>query len=441
MRRRSKVAFCALVAVALLAPGCNWGRFTKLKKDTPVVQISPPKDYEGKFGVSLAVTRTGSTAEMYVGGAEFKGGGLVFELGLDESPEDAPTDESHCPAAEGEDRCKATLTPVGFDEGYIPSGTAALCFVTGAARRAGRTGLFTRCQDGTQFVLPVPDDVRDGLFEADGNDPGVRLAVGAGPEQALLAATAHQARAWFYEPLSGDPVDLQTPASAGDDFGAAVAVLVGPTVDLLAVSAPESGQIWIYERDGSAATLVGCLGDERGAGSLLAAGDVDGDGASDLLAALGDTVVVYSGAALLAEAPADPEDCSDEVYRETSEFVTLTCEETEDTKGCSGSGFPGALAVADVDGDSEGEIFVGAPRMSAKEERDAGAVLVYESEGTFERTLILSRAKEGDELGASLARVPQEGRDAIAVGAPGSREAYVFYCAGGGAAEESERCE
>src|SRR5690606_26388777 len=158
--------------------------------------------------------------------------------------------------------------PLGLDRSWSPSTERELCFISGYGSIEGRPGLWTRCDDGSQFVYSVPADVRAGLSAAQDrqNPRALQLATNRGTPQLIAAATKAQRRAWFYPPLSGDPIDIETPAAAGEDFGAAVAVMRVSGAHLLAVAAPSSEEVWLYRVEDGSIVGLGCLRGENSFG-------------------------------------------------------------------------------------------------------------------------------------------------------------------------------
>lgn len=423
--------------------GCSWNRFTQLKEDTPVVQLSPSDSYSGSFGVALSVAENSQHAELYVAGKAFAEGGLVYSLGLDDDPQPNPTDERQCPSRDGQNRCSAVERPVGLNVGVSNSGEHELCFISGFGTIDGDEGLWTRCSDNFQFIYPVPSDVRAGLGapREEGPPRSLQLAVSRGSEQLLVVATRGQSRAWFYPPLENTPLDLATPENAGDDFGGAVAVAKVQSGHLVAVAAPEAAEVWLYHIEGDEVTELGCLGGKDGFGRRLTSGDVDGDGEQDLVIASEDEVTVHSGATLASRgAIGRAGACSALGSEEDALMAELSCQLTEETSGCSTSQFGESLTVADVDGDGAGEIFVGAPRMVVRDVTQAGAVLGFDSDGEFLQAQIISDPEAKDALGTSLAAIRQSGRDIVAVGAEGEDRVYLLYCAGKSDGDGSPRC-
>lgn len=423
--------------------GCSWNRFTELKKDTPVVRLSPSDSYSGSFGVALAVAENSRRAELYVAGKEYAEGGLVYSLGTDEDPQPNPTDEGHCPARDGLDRCSAVERPVGLDVAVSSAGEHELCFVSGFGTVEGDEGLWTRCDDNFRFAYPVPADVRAGLAQGaeDGPRRQLRLAANRGAEQLLVATTAAQARAWFYPPLENTPLDLATPSEAGGDFGSAVAVAKVEGGHLVAIAAPLSGEVWFYLINGDAVTELGCIEGPESFGHELASGEVDGDGEQDIVIAAEDEITIYSGAALASlDALGIAGTCQSVGLGEEGAIAELACQSTDETSGCGASAFGASLTVADVDDDGAGEIFVGAPRMAVRGLARAGAVLAYDSDGDFLHVQIVSDPEEKAAFGTSLATVRQGGRDIVAVGAEGEDGAYLLYCAGKSDGDGSSRC-
>lgn len=423
--------------------GCSWSRFTKLKTDTPVLRLEPADSYSGGFGVSLTVAENAEQVELYVGGNAYSKGGLVYSLGVEEDPEPNPTDESHCSASQGQDRCRAATRPVGLNRATSGSSEHELCFVSGYGTVDGSEGLWTRCDDNFQFTFPVPADVRAGLDAPRGDGPArnLRLATNRGDDQLLVASTSAQRRMWFYEPLDDEPVDIPTPAEAGDDFGDAVAVAKVSGGHLVLASAPSSGEVWIFRVEGGTPEELGCLSGGEGFGRELVSGDVDGDGDQDFVIASSGVVSVHSGSELSALGPSSPGSTCAELASDDGLLFSVSCTSTDDTTGCGASGFGDALAVADTDGDGEGEVFVGAPRMSVRELTRGGAVLAYDSDGDFLQAQIVSDVEEKDLFGFSLASARQGSRDIVVVGAEGAREVYLLYCAGKSDGAGSPRCQ
>lgn len=424
--------------------GCSWNRFTELKENAPVVRLSPSESYSGSFGSALAVAENSESAELYVAGKEFAGGGLVFSLGVDDSPQPNPTDEGQCPSRDGQDRCSAVLQPVGLNVGISNSGEHELCFLSGFGTISGKEGLWTRCADNFRFIYSVPDDVRAGLAEPRNAAElrALRLATNRGSDQLLVAATKGQSRAWFYPPLENTPSDLVTPEDAGDDYGGALAVAKVENGHLVGIAAPDAAEVWLFFIEDAAVTELGCLSGREGFGRSLTSGDVDGDGEQDLVIAAEDEVTVHSGAVLASlGAVGSAGRCSARAPEEDGLLAELSCQSTDETSGCSTSQFGASLAVADVDGDGAGEIFVGAPRMAVRDLSRAGAVLAFDSDGDFLHVQIVSDPEEKDAFGTSLAAIRQSGRDIVAVGAEGEDSTYLLYCAGKSDGDGSPRCQ
>jgi hypothetical protein len=90
------------------------------------------------------------------------------------------------------------------------------------------------------------------------------------------------------------------------------------------------------------------------------------------------------------------------------------------------------LAVGDLDGDGDGEVIVGAPGMTVRDNSGAGALLVYDAESPHDVQFVdakfISSAEQGDQLGRALATPSIDGRDIILAGAPGNGKAALFYC-------------
>ncbi len=158
-----------------------------------------------------------------------------------------------------------------------------------------------------------------------------------------------------------------------DKFGYALAAgdINGDGKPDLIVSAPfntndpalyQSGAVYVYfAPDFSTRVALYASTTNKGLGLGVAAGDVNGDGISDLLMSASGKVLVFFGGSTFAPAINAPD-------------ITLTS---------ASSGFGKAITViGDLDGDGKGKIAVGAPNATINNYRDTGSVYIVNGSAT-----------------------------------------------------------
>jgi hypothetical protein len=424
--------------LALSAVGCSWSRFDDVSDNTPVVLLKKPDSMKAGFGVSVTAIskKDDETTRVLVGGGIGQNAAADFDLGFGFKPVTDALDAGFCKPDEAP--CYLGARPAGLTRAEVggkePSDN---CFVVGAGLAAGFDdyGLFGRCGDGTEYTLPVPASVakrtiKDELIDqAEAATATIRLSADRDEAPALVGGVEEQRLAWFYKPLSADPIELLATTKPDEGFGASEAVLRLGDSRLIVVGAPASSHVWLFSGDDG--KPVGCLGGPDGFGTALASGDVDGDGRDDLVVSDTASVTVFSGASLSGLPANDAIDCSLSALGEGSVIASFGCGSRDSVTGCPGE-FGTALDVGDLDGDGDGEVIVGAPGMTVRGDSNAGAILVYDAEGdapeTLTDVLYLASEQGNDRLGASLATAPLEHRDVVVGGVPGSGRTAIFYC-------------
>jgi hypothetical protein len=216
------------------------------------------------------------------------------------------------------------------------------------------------------------------------------------------------------EMLVGAPLAVSV-AGAG---GVAYLLAGTPTVEVVSTPLADAPLAQLYGPD---------LGDEVGA-RVAGAGDVDGDGRSDLLVAGLD----YVGRSWLVLAPVEGELAIGEA---DAAFTTVELDTS------AGSGLSG---VGDVDRDGLADLAIGAPTTDGRTAIDGGALYVFYAPIAGARTyesadLVVRGDGVGDQLGAAVtgADLDADGWSDILVGAPladpGGIDAgavYAIYGAG-----------
>ena len=416
------------LAPCLLSLACSWSRFDDVQDNASVVLLEEPGAVGSGFGSSLATISTADDAHVLVAAARGSHGAAQYRVGFGQSPVVDTIDGGHC-----RPDCALGSTVAGMATAAVPGGgTRSFCWATGISP----AGVVGRCRDdagNVDYTLPIPPAVTI--------DPAARfvLASDTAEQPALLAAG--DGSAWFHPPVSTNVVELSAPA-AGAGFGDAAAIARVQTGRVLAVGAPEAGELWLFASSDSATVdSHGCVTGPPGLGRSIAAGDVDGDGFDELVVAAADAVVVLA----LSQGLATGGGCVD---AGGAVLANLTCKPTADVTGCAASRFGEALAVGDLNGDGNGEVVVGAPGMNARDASGGGALLVFDVDltGATDAELLtdakfLSSAGGGDALGASVAAVRQADRHVLLGGGPGGDKAALFYCFELPSGKRGARCQ
>jgi hypothetical protein len=428
-------------AAAWLICGCSWTRFDDVKEDSPVASLEVPHGMNDGFGNRLATASFEGNVLLFVTGAPGEQGGASYDLGIYDHPSLEASDANHC-TGQG-DTCFLAAQPVALPRGPDHGEDLDLCLVSGLGIRresgGGTTGLITRCEaegGDVQFAYELPaGEIADRADELLGKDIGDPLLFGADlSELPLLVAVWPQEKyAWYYAPGDDTPVEIELPPGLDDDTPSAVAVLRSAGGWLIAIGAGDEGHVWLLRiSDDGTTSTIGCLGGTDGLGRALAAGPVIADEHDDLVVSDSVNVHVFAGASLATLPTTENPSCSLAALPSESLIASFGCGQTPSVEGCDDSGFGAAVAIGDVDGDGDGEVAVGAPRMTVRGERTAGAVLLYDVEGSNSHELtevkFVSSAESGDHLGESLAMPRIEGRHVIAAGGPGGGKAVIFYC-------------
>lgn len=451
---KSLVRTVALVSLVAATGACSWARFDDVVKDSPVVVIDKPDELNQGFGVSLATASLADEVRLFIGGNDVNSPGAIYELGQGDMPQLDPIDVGSCDQNPRSNPCFLAFEVAGAPRLTGPdSVTHDLCFALGigSTPNTGR-GVLVRCEDGTEYAMPAPPeaeaDVIDLALDSSEFDR-LRIAADSTGDPALIVGAPRGLHAWFYGPNSLNPVAL-VPGSRDPEltYGSAVAIAMVGTTRVLAVSAPESGQLWLYRSDdGSSAELLGCLGGTPSFGRAVAAGIVDADANEDIAVADATNVHVFDASRLLElEPPAfQGFECTLGSLPPGALIASFGCGTNLETSDCADSNFGASLAIGDLDGDGDGEVLVGAPDMTARTRTGAGAVLVYDVEGErLERAndvLFIASSGKDDRLGASITAPDIGDRNIIAAGIPGDGKTALFYCGAVVPGELSDRCQ
>ena len=438
-RGRLSARWTAFGIASLLLLGCSWDRFEQLKDSPPIEVLRSSSSTADDYGATLSVVDLGDQTSLLVGRAPGSSGASVYRLGQSESPELDPFDGAYC-REDSTRKCALADPPAGLP--VAPLGMMnASCFVAGPGIKNNSSGLFARCEDGTEFFFTVPQDIEDGVISplrAGRAVPRVTLAASREQQPVLAVGVGGLNRAFYYEQDSLSPVDLP-PQTTAKDFGASAAVAQIGGGWLMAIAAPEAGLVELYSTDGSGPVSLGCLEDEAGFGESLAAGDLDGDGEEDLAVANSGSVEVYSGAELLGLVPSGG-GCALSAPQADLRLARVSCQQDADLSGCGGSDFGASLQIDDFNGDSQGELAVGAPQFSVRGIKGAGAVQVFDLAGQLIELLYPSDPQTDGQFGSALVSVPQQGRAVLVVGEPGAKTANITYCVGVAGTGISPRC-
>lgn len=439
-----RLSVCVLF-VAASSAGCSWTRYDDVVEKSPIALLNRPKAVSDGFGTSLATATVNGSVTLLVGGTPLKSGGAEFELGTSDAPTLEARDTGHCLGSDAP--CYFSSTPVALARAQGPgSMPRSLCFVDGGGTASGDTGVAVRCTDDVEYGLDVPPVVA-GLLDfsiTNAQPTPFRFGADHGPDPAFLATADEESAVWYYPPLSKTFVNVLNPADAKGrwakpELRTLSVARVGADDRLLAVGVPSEGTVRLFSVVGDAEPVyVGCLGGTPGFGRAFATGPVVAGDSDDELVISDDSIVyVFDAAKLATLAPAVGTECTLGALPEGSLVTSFTCGSTKNISDCDSSEFGAALGVGDLDGDGDGEVVVGAPGMTVRHVKRAGALVIYDVEEPksskehlydFKDIAFLSSADADDQLGRSIALPDLGDRQVLAAGAPGGGKAAIFYC-------------
>ena len=433
--RASLPSLTLLAAFAFGTSACSWSRFDDIIDNSPVVLLDKPNSMKSGFGNTLSTATNGGQTELLVGGTPNVSGAALFDVGNQDSPGTSASDVGYCTG--GDHACFLSSLTAGFANASAPDQVRPLCFAVGSGTVV-KQGLVVRCQDAHEYTLDMPPAAQDLLaISIAKNLPHDHpMASDRTDDPLLLASLPELHLAWFYPAKNRVFSELAFPEGAQVDdpsFGQSLAVLAVEGGHVLALGVPGKSQVFLWKTDAdSKASYIGCLGAIHGMGRALAAGKVDRDRNDDLVVSDDSNVHVIDGAALFELPETASSECSFSSLPPRALLDSFGCGSTSSLSGCEKSEFGAAVAVGDLDGDGDGEVIVGAPKMTVRSEENAGALLVYDAEtstaGAFVDAKFISSAESGDELGRSIVTPHLDKRDIIAAGAPGNGKAALFYC-------------
>ncbi|HET7542442.1 MAG TPA: hypothetical protein VFK05_21380 [Polyangiaceae bacterium] len=426
----------AVLGVAFGGSACSWSRFDELTDSSPVVLLDRPAALTNGFGVSLATASNQGKTQLLVGGTVTASAAALYEIGQPDAPGLTAIDTNYC--SSDEQPCSLSSLTAGFANAQAPDTVRPLCFAVGSGKVVD-LGLVVRCQDDSEYTLRMPQTAQDLLAQAITQDKprDFPLATDRGQDPVLLASLPEQHLAWFYPQKSLTFSELLLPnGTAADDstFGKSLAVLAVDGGHVLALGVSGKSQVFLWKTVVGAtdAHYLGCLGGRKGMGRALSSGKVNSDGSDDLVVSDESQVQVIDGAELFKLPETTSSECSLSSLLTGATLGSFVCGSTSDVSGCETSEFGAALAVGDLDGDGDGEVIVGAPKMTVRGEENAGALLVYDADAAAFSSLVeakfMSSAEGEDQLGRTIVAPHVGKRDIIAAGAPGHGKAALFYC-------------